>query len=134
MGPCQPGNLTQHVDMNVNLGSTMTLDFGLHDKPVVNVAFDVADPPIFGMPVYDYYFFFEHYRPVVELGAARAARSAEELAQYVNAYLENPALDREGRRKLVEMQVGKPLNQASALILETLQKVAGQTVESLVHA
>jgi hypothetical protein len=120
--------------MNVNLGSTMTLDFGLHDKPVVNVAFDVADPPIFGMPVYDYYFFFEHYRPVVELGAARAARSAEELAQYVNAYLENPALDREGRRKLVEMQVGKPLNQASALILETLQKVAGQTVESLVHA
>ena len=43
-------NLTHHADLNINLGSTMTLDFGLHDKPVVNVAFDVADPPIFGHP------------------------------------------------------------------------------------
>ena len=53
----------------------MTLDFGLHDKPVVNVAFDVADPPLFGVPVWEYYYQFEHYRPVVELGAARFARS-----------------------------------------------------------
>ena len=37
---------THHADLNINLGSTMTLDFGLHDRPVVNVAFDVADPPI----------------------------------------------------------------------------------------
>ena len=68
-------NLTHHADLNINLGSTMTLDFGLHDKPVVNVAFDVADPPLFGLPVWDYYYQFEHYRPVVELGAARFARS-----------------------------------------------------------
>ena len=73
-------NLTHHADLNINLGSTMTLDFGLHDKPVVNVAFDVADPPLFGLPVWDYYYQFEHYRPVVELGAARFARSPEQLA------------------------------------------------------
>ncbi|MBL8214271.1 MAG: hypothetical protein JNK87_26360 [Bryobacterales bacterium] len=117
-------NLTQHVDLNINLGSTMTLDFGIHDKPVVNVAFDVADPPIFGMPVWDYYYFFEHYRPVVALGAARPARSPEELAEHVNTYLANPSLDREGRRRLLDMQVTGSLCGASGRIHEVLDAIA----------
>jgi hypothetical protein len=117
-------NLTQHADLNVNLGSTMALDFGIHDKPVVNIAFDVADPPIFGMPVWDYYYFFEHYRPVIELAATRPARSAQQLADLVNAYLKDPGLDREGRRKLFEMQVGVPLSESSARIHDTLRDIA----------
>jgi hypothetical protein len=117
-------NLTHNADLNINLGSTMTLDFGIHDKPVVNIAFDVAQPPIFGMPVWDYYYFFEHYRPVVELGAARPARSADQLAEFVNAYLETPSLDREGRRQLFEMQVSVPLHQSSERIVETLHQIS----------
>lgn len=117
-------NLTHNADLNVNLGSTMTLDFGIHDKPVVNIAFDVAQPPIFGMPVWDYYYFFEHYRPVVELQAARPARSPDQLADFVNAYLENPGLDREGRRRLFEMQVSVPLAESSTRILETLETIS----------
>ena len=66
-------NLTQHADLNVNTASTMTLDFAIRDTPVVNVAFDVADPPPFGVPLWDFFYRFEHYRPVVELGAARFA-------------------------------------------------------------
>ena len=106
-------NLTHHADLNVNTASTMTLDFAIHDTPVVNVAFDVADPPPFGVPLWDFFYRFEHYRPVVELGAARFARSPEELAQHVNAYLEDPTLDREARRRLVELEVGVPVGQSS---------------------
>ena len=69
-------NLTHHADLNLNLGSTMTLDFAVHDKPVVNIAFDVADPPPFGRPVWEFFYRFEHYRPVVELGAARSRATA----------------------------------------------------------
>ncbi len=116
-------NLTRYADLNINLGSTMTLDFGLHDKPVVNIAFDVANPPIFGMPVWDYYYFFEHYRPVVEYGAARFARSPDDLAEYVNQYLQNPALDREGRRRLADLQVGTALGQSSEQIVQALQQI-----------
>jgi hypothetical protein len=43
----------------------MTLDFAIHDRPVVNVAFDVSDPPLRGIPVWDYYYQLEHYRPVI---------------------------------------------------------------------
>jgi hypothetical protein len=121
-------NLTHHVDVNVNLGSTMTLDFGMHDRPVVNVAFDCADPPVFGMPVWDYYYNYEHLRPIVELGASRIARTREQLADHVNAYLENPALDREGRRRLVELQVGVAPGESSRRIVDVLRHLHAPNV------
>jgi hypothetical protein len=117
-------NLTHHADLNVNLGSTMTLDFGLHDKPVVNVAFDMSDPPHFGMPVYDYYYKYEHFQPVMKFGASRIARSKEQFADYVNAYLDDPSLDREGRRKLVDLQIDVPLGESGRRIVRTLHRIS----------
>jgi len=117
-------NLTYHADLNINMASTMTLDYALHDRPVVNVAFDVAQPPVLGTPVWDLYYQYEHYRPVVELGAARFARSPEELATHVNAYLTDPALDREGRRRLATLQVGRPVGQSAKVSLDALRTIA----------
>lgn len=117
-------NLTRHADVNVNLASTMTLDFAIHDRPVVNIAFDVAQPPIFGKSLWEFYYQFDHYRPIVEIGAARFARSRDELAQHINTYLENPALDRDERRQLVELEVALPIGQASRNIVETLRKIS----------
>lgn len=117
-------NLTHHADLNVNLASTMTLDFAIHDKPVVNIAFDIASPPPFGVPLWDFFYQFEHYRPVAELGAARFARSPVELARHVNDYLENPALDRESRRRLVELEVEMPLGRSTGKIIRVLERIA----------
>jgi hypothetical protein len=117
-------NLTHYADLNVNLASTMTLDFAIHNKPIVNVAFDVASPPPFGKPLWDYYYRFEHYRPVVELGAARFARSPEELADHVNAYLKDPDLDADNRRRLVEFEVSLPLGQSGQRIVDVLGAIA----------
>lgn len=121
------GNLTAHADVNVNVASTMTLDFALRDKPVVNIGFD-ADHGGRTRPWLVYYS-FDHYRPVVELGAARVARSPEELAEHVNAYLRDPSLDREGRRKLVELEVGAPVGEASKKVVEALERIATVGVE-----
>ena len=117
-------NLTHHCDLNVNMASTMTLDFAIHDRPVVNLAFDVASPPPHGHPLWDYFYRFEHYRPVVELGAARFARSREELWQHVNSYLADPGLDRVGRRKLVELQTDSQIGGAVGRITEALASIA----------
>jgi hypothetical protein len=117
-------NLTYHCDLNINLGSTMTLDFAIHDKPVVNIAFDVTSPPPFGIPVWDFFYQFEHYTNVVKLGAARFARSPGELVAHVNAYLSNPRLDAEGRRRLTEMQVGVPIGRSCTRILQVLETLA----------
>jgi hypothetical protein len=119
-------NLTHHADVNVNFGSTMTLDFALRDKPVVNVAFDVSDPPVFGDPFWEVNYRFEHYRPVVDLGAAQFARSPDTLADHVNGYLRNPRLDAEGRRRLVDMQVTQPIGAASSRALAALCAIAAE--------
>jgi hypothetical protein len=119
-------NLVRHCDLNINLGSTMTLDFGLHDKPVVNIAFDIADPPLFGMPVYDYYYSYDHFQPVLKFGASRVARSADQLAEFVNAYLENPAIDREGRAQLVAQQVDLPLGRSARRTAEYLTRLSSR--------
>ena len=120
-------NLTRYADMNINVASTMTLDFGIRDKPVVNIAFDVKNPPPFGIPLAEMYYPWEHYKPVVDGRACRMARSADELVEQVNAYLDNPALDREGRRWLVEYQVGAPIGQSSQRIAKVLDALAGQS-------
>lgn len=122
-------NLTYHADLNVNQASTITLDFAIRDKPIVNIAFDINDPPPFGTPLWDFFYQWEHYRPVVDLKAARFAKSPDELASYVNAYLENPALDREGRRRLVALEVGYPIGQSVRRMLEVLRRLgSGQNV------
>lgn len=117
-------NLTEHADLNVNVASTMTLDFAIHDKPVVNIAFDAGEKPAHGTPLWDFFYQFEHYHPVVELSAARFARSPEDLARHINDYLSDPSLDREGRRKLVELEVGVPIGGSSARIAEVLQALS----------
>jgi hypothetical protein len=116
-------NLTHHCDLNVNTASTMTLDFAARDKPVVNIAFDVATPPPLGVPLFELYYQYEHYRPVIELGAARIARSPAQLAEHVNAYLADPRLDREGRRRLLELELDLPLGRASSCALEALERI-----------
>lgn len=118
-------NLTHHADLNVNVASTMTLDFAIHDRPIVNVAFDASCPPPLGVPIWDSYYHFDHYSPVLELEAARAARSPTELADQVNRYLADPTLDREGRRRLVELQLGAPLGTSSQRFAEALSRVGG---------
>ncbi len=120
-------NLTHHADINVNLASTMTLDFAIHDRPVVNIAFDIADPPPLGKPLWDFYYRFEHYQPVVEMGAAGFARSRNELAERINAYLDDPSLDREARRRLVDLEVGVPIGQSSRKIIEVLKLIGNET-------
>jgi hypothetical protein len=117
-------NLTRHSTLNVNTASTMTLDFALHDRPVVNLAFDVSSPPPLGTPLAEMYYRFEHYRPVVEYQAARVATSPEELALFVNRYLADPSLDRDGRRRLVELEVGTTVSGSSARIVAVLQRLA----------
>jgi hypothetical protein len=118
-------SLTKHADLNINMASTMTLDFAIHDVPVVNTAFDVSQPGPFGLPLWEHFYEFEHYRPVVELGAARFARSPEELATHVNDYLVRPDLDREGRRRLVDIELGNHRGPSAPRVVAALEEIAG---------
>jgi hypothetical protein len=117
-------NLTFHADLNINFASTMTLDFAIRDKPVINVMFEVTEPPLFGSSVWEFVRGYGHYDPVVELGAARFAHTPAQFAEYVNTYLGDGSLDRERRRRFVELEVGVPIGRSSECVVETLEAIA----------
>ena len=60
----------------------------------------------------------------VDLGAARFAHTPEKLAEHMNAYLRDPTVDREGRRRFVELEVGVPIGRSSDRVVEVLRAIA----------
>lgn len=91
------GSTIKNADVVVNVASTVTIDAALFDVPVVNVALDRH---------YAMYYSLNHYRNIVAAGAVRVAYTEEDLLRWINVYLQNPRLDQEGRRRIVQEQCG----------------------------
>ena len=96
----------------------MSLDFMLFEKPVVNTAFGNRANGLYNDQRFLQY---EHYDNVVKSGAVKIAKNSEELYTALNAYLRNPNLDLENRRKLIDMQVGKPLDETTQACVQALK-------------
>ena len=89
-----------HADVCINMASTVSLDAAVLDRPVACVGF--ALPP--GSPEDAFAAACHataHYRPVVESGGVRLARSVEDLLSICALYVVEPALDAAARRSLV---------------------------------
>lgn len=99
-------NTIANCDVMINIASTVTIEACILDKPVVNIGFDGKQQREYQESVRRY-FDYTHYRPILESGGVKVAWSKDELIKIVNAYLENPTLDTEGRRKVVEEQCYK---------------------------
>lgn len=97
--------------INVNIASTVTIDSCIFDKPVINIAFDPEEGLKFEQSVARYYE-YDHYKPLVESGGVRIARSPEEFHKIFLMYYKDPSIDREGRRKIVEIECGMVDGQA----------------------
>lgn len=112
-------NTVRHGDVHVNVASTMTIDAAVLDRPVVNIAYDLRGPgerPAWGINGYD----FTHYAPIMKTGGVRLARSPAELTAHLNDYLEEPCLDRDGRRRVVGLVCGKVDGRAGERVAEKL--------------
>lgn len=112
--------ILEYADLGINMCSTMSLDFMLFDKPVIN--------PVFGNTkngLYDDQRFlkYAHYERVVESGAVAIAKTAEELIEAINFSLENPEARLTVQRELIKLQIGKPLENTSEGIAEALKSL-----------
>lgn len=111
--------LLMYADISINMCSTMSLDFMLFDKPVIN--------PVFGNEKNELYndqrfLKFGHYEKVVDSGAVKIARDRSELVEAINYYLKNPTADKQERERLLELQIGKPLEGISSRIVKVLKE------------
>lgn len=126
-------DLLRYSDVSLNAGSTLTIDSAILDTPIVNIGFDglATEPPERSViRIYD----FTHFANIVKTRGMRIARSAEEMLSLIDAYLEDPALDREGRQRIVQEQCGvvdgKSALRVASLLLSFMGISQSGTVDS----
>lgn len=115
-------NLMTHADVVVVGYSSITIDAAVFDRPVVNVAFDGPHDTPYDKSARRGYEVYSHYIALIKTGGAHVAWSEEEMVEWIGKYLNDPTLDREGRRKLREdfitFEDGKSAERIASAILE----------------
>jgi hypothetical protein len=99
-------SLIHHATLSINAASTVTLEFLLLDKPVINLDFD---PPGTNLPWcmgYSRHIYFDHFKPIAESGATMVARSPEDMCAMLRRGLSQPQADSDKRRALVKKLFG----------------------------
>lgn len=107
-----------YADVNVNMCSTMSLDFMLFGKPVINTVFGNRNNGLYDDQRFLQY---EHYQHVVESGAVKIAKNAEELIEGLQEYLQNPLQDLQKQQRLLTLEVGIPLEETTRKCVNALQ-------------
>jgi hypothetical protein len=99
------------ADVLVNMFSTMNIEGALLDKPLVNVCYELTKaPPAWARHRERYDIRSDaaehHNMRIIDSGGTRIAYSPQELIEHVAAYLADPSLDAEGRRRIAEREGG----------------------------
>lgn len=109
--------ILMYSTLNVNMLSTMSLDFMQFDKPVVNPVFGNENNGLYNDQRFLKYAHIEH---VLQSGATQVALDEASLINAVADYLERPDLHSENRQQLVDLEIGLSLPGTSARIADTL--------------
>lgn len=114
-------SLLEYSDLNINMLSTMSLDFIQFNKPVINTVFGNSKNKLYD----DQRFLnYAHIVNVIKSNATKIVKNETELINSINQYIENPDLDNVNRKLLLKLQVSKPINNTGKRIAETLYKWA----------
>jgi hypothetical protein len=110
-------SLLEYVDLNINMCSTMSLDFMLFDKPVINTVFGTRDNGLYD----DQRFLnFDHYKKVVDSQSVTIAKNETELINQINQALSQPEERTKQRKAMIDLQVSEPLKGTSKRIAAIL--------------
>lgn len=121
-------NYLYHSDIVINSGSTLSIDAAVFGKPVICINFEDESAKVsYWHSVNRMYDSWTHYIRLVKTGGVRLVNSPDELVTEINAYLEDPKRDEEGRKEILRLfaepldgQAGKRL---AHIMTEELAKV-----------
>jgi len=112
------GSTLRHADVLLCFFSSMMIEASIFDTPVVNVA--LYEKNRIPTRVIERH---EHLKRILRTGGVRIAYTEKELVHEINAYLQSPERDREGRRRIVEQEAGPNRGVAGRSIAEYLLKI-----------
>ncbi|TDD98412.1 hypothetical protein [Flavobacterium cellulosilyticum] len=109
--------ILEYSDLNINMCSTMSLDFMLFDTPVINTVFGNIENGLYN----DQRFLdYDHFKKVVDSQSVTIAKNEEELIEQINQNLNNPKEKSTQRRAMIDLQISEPLIDTSKRIAQTL--------------
>lgn len=91
-----------YLSVLVGYASSMSIDAAVFGKPIININFELGRGPMAKSPTQFYK--TEHYQKAMQSGGIRLVHTKGELLRWLNAYLADPVLDKEGRERLVREQ------------------------------
>ncbi len=113
-------SLLENVDLNINMCSTMSLDFMLFDKPVINTVFGNLENGLYN----DQRFLnYDHFKKVVESQSVTIAKNKEDLIDQINDSLCNPTKRIQQRKEMIDLQISKPILKTSKRIVSILHSL-----------
>jgi len=110
--------LLEYCDLNVNMLSTMSLDFMLFDKPVIN--------PVFGNEINGLYndqrfLGYAHIAHLVNSKSSKVVKNKTELINAISEYFTNDE-DTINRENFIKQQVGISLKETNNILAERLKQ------------
>lgn len=110
--------LLEYSDLNINMLSTMSLDFMLFDKPVIN--------PVFGNNtngLYNDQRFLEyaHIKHLINSNGSKVVKNKSQLLSAISDYLSIDE-DATNRKYFIKQQVGIPLEETNKKLVESLNE------------
>lgn len=115
-------SILEYADLSINMCSTMSLDFMIFDKPVINQTLGSTTNGLFNDQKYLKY---AHYKKVVASNAVEIVKTEEALIEAINFYLANPSERKNGRKEILNLQMGqKPLEGTSIRIVNVLKIIS----------
>ncbi len=118
-------DLLYHSDVVVAFASTLAIDAVVFNKPVIFIGFD-GDP---GRPYWKSlrrFYDYDHQCSILSTRGVRLAKTPEDLIVYLERYLENPDLDGEGRKKIIEERCWKLDGQSGKRLANVILKKLAQ--------
>jgi hypothetical protein len=113
-------SLLEYVDLNVNMCSTMSLDFMLFDTPVINTVFGNSKNGLYD----DQRFLnYGHFKKVVDSHSVTIAKNETELIDQINQALDNSKERTTQRKAMIDLQISEPLEGTSKRIAHTLKNI-----------
>ncbi len=101
----EKASMMAYADVFLTVYSTMVVETAIHDRPIISVTIDTPGgwnmPDVYSLPLTAIGDWPTHLR-FRQSGAGRVAVNQEEVRNYVDNYLKDPAADGENRRKFIQ--------------------------------
>jgi hypothetical protein len=110
-------SLLENSDLSINMCSTMSLDFMLFDKPVINTVFGNRQNGLYDDQRFLNYI---HYKKVTDGNAVIIAKDKKQLIDQINQAFINPDERKKDRKNMIDLQIGQELPGTSKRIAQTL--------------